>query len=528
MAMDKTRYQAIYDQHTAYWEESSGGSSRRLELARHYRAYMTRFWQVKGLNPNLIQVANGFTQVEGYVAALFARAPAVVATPGLQAKGNPEVAQEVASWWLVRQQEEIERATRLGLIFPGAAIRVFPDEEAIGRGEYLSAIRAEAIPPWDLVVDPEAALWSTQRFVGSVRWLPLQDAVVRWGKDGWNPTASFPMRYLSTGALRTEEGDPTVEDPDVHWVRVMDIYEGQRLVIWSPDNDRGVLKEVPIPFKDYRGLPVVPIVPLFFDRDPQRPMRGYSLMQRIYDQIRETNIMRTGYAAMVRQAGRIYLSLRGAVDPEGRQQILSGEDGVVIDIDGTDDVKKALIPLAIPGVPVDLERYQGMIQADLSRDGILAPFVHGQATGASATEVTALASYSAGAVQRFARVRDRAIEDLARVYLAELALYLPRKPTLLSLRGKTLTAKADDLLGDFTLSAQDQAHTPLSTSLKKRELAQVIPLLLKLGVPKEEILKEIVRIYDLPDTWAKAPEPPATGAQPIAPQPGVPHTAEGE
>ena len=47
----------------------------------------------------------------------------------------------------------------------------------------------------------------------------------------------------------------------------------------------------------------------------------------------------------------------------------------------------------------------------------------------------------------------------------------------------------------------DQSSTPLSEALKRANLVQLLPVLTQLGVPTAKIKEELIRIYDLPDSF---------------------------
>jgi DNA-binding PucR family transcriptional regulator len=49
--------------------------------------------------------------------------------------------------------------------------------------------------------------------------------------------------------------------------------------------------------------------------------------------------------------------------------------------------------------------------------------------------------------------------------------------------------------------AQDQAMTPISESVRKREFIQSIPTLQGLGVPNKTLLSELVRALGLPESF---------------------------
>ena len=82
----------------------------------------------------------------------------------------------------------------------------------------------------------------------------------------------------------------------------------------------------------------------------------------------------------------------------------------------------------------------------------------------------------------------------------------------------------EDLDAKFKIIALDQASTPISNELQKRNLVEISGLLMQLGVSGEKIKEELVRLYDLPKTFLEVeevPEPQPTEA-PQPPQGGAP------
>jgi len=56
-------------------------------------------------------------------------------------------------------------------------------------------------------------------------------------------------------------------------------------------------------------------------------------------------------------------------------------------------------------------------------------------------------------------------------------------------------------MGDFQVYASDSSSTPMSEALIKGQLLNNIPTLIELGVPKELVLDEVVRVLNLPETF---------------------------
>ena len=157
------------------------------------------------------------------------------------------------------------------------------------------------------------------------------------------------------------------------------------------------------------------------------------------------------------------------------------------------------------------------IQSDKVKGLVTAPFTRGEVTKATATEIAALAAYTTSEIGRMARERDEAIEQMGRVYLSMMRLFLEdeKKPTLILLEGRAQSVSREDLNGDFEFFAADQASTPISEAIRQQRLLQNVPVLQALGVPNRKLLEEIVRAMNFPEDWLDAlPEEPHTGGVP--------------
>lgn len=150
----------------------------------------------------------------------------------------------------------------------------------------------------------------------------------------------------------------------------------------------------------------------------------------------------------------------------------------------------------------------------------MAPFSRGEATKATATEITALAQYSASEIGKMAREKDQALEKIVNIYIRLLDLLADEGETaVLDVEGEARVITPQDLEGKFRINALDQGSTPLSDALRKQNLISLIPTLQGLGVSGRSILEEIVRSYELPKDFLEPPEPP--------PQPAMPPSAPG-
>jgi hypothetical protein len=109
-----------------------------------------------------------------------------------------------------------------------------------------------------------------------------------------------------------------------------------------------------------------------------------------------------------------------------------------------------------------------------------------------------------------ARERDDMIEQLARTLMNMFRVYLQDEPVTLLVKGKYMNVQSSDLYDDFNIYSQDNASTPVSDAVRKSELLGSSSLLMSMGVPPEEMLKELVRTLNLPESFLQpaAPAPP--------------------
>ena len=123
-----------------------------------------------------------------------------------------------------------------------------------------------------------------------------------------------------------------------------------------------------------------------------------------------------------------------------------------------------------------------------------------------------------------ARQRDSAISLMSQTYNTILSVVLGDDGEPLSLPnplGPTILS-ADDLTGDFTYTAVDPATTPMNDLAKRSAIQNLAPLLLQLGIDPKAMLAEVVRTFQLPESFLVEPPPPepeaASPAGPMAPE----------
>lgn len=503
-------------------------------LKRLRALYATRFWSqhkdvLYGENSIKVETADAYSFVESFVAALFTRAPSVEVAYDASHDGNPDITRECVNSFLHRQREEQERATRLALIYPFACFKLAPATSQ----DLLNRIAMRACPPWEMLLDLDADRWEDQRWVGHQYFLTLPEAKSIYGAKKYKPRQKeFFFEEDGRGGQSAQNSqDKTTAPEEYQYIKVVELWnlDADKLLVWSPDFADGqrLLKREKIPLRDYDDAPMSTVVPLYYSTEPDNPLEGYSTMRRSYDQFVEKNIFRTAMANQIRRNTRQYLARKGELNPEELAKLTSGKDGAIAEYEGSRALSEVIRELDKSNLSTDFDKHLQYMDADMSRSSLLAPFTKGEATKATATEVTALASYSASEIGRLARQRDSAIEKLAHVVTRIFHLYADEgeKAVVIS-DGSPKVVTPGALNGRFRYTALDQASTPLSDALKRQQFLALLPNLQAVGIPVDKLRAHMVREFDLPTDFLDVPEEPSdpsrikgvdTGIVPTAP-----------
>jgi hypothetical protein len=505
--------QTILSEHEDYWKQE------RANLKRYRDVYENEFWSSSWskINSDMIRVetADCFSYVEGFIASLFSRNPAVVVgKDAAMIEGTPELAQEVANRFLFDKREHLENGSRLGLIYPCSFFKFSPQQS----DDLLERVSIRALPCWEVIVDMDASSWDAQRFAGHVYYLSLPEARERFGNRKFNP---IPKEDYFKAADKKYSGKIQDLPDDYLYIKIVELYDFayDQVYFWSHNYSQGekLLLREQIPLRTYDDQPLSPIVPLYYSKKPEKPMCGLSAVARVYDQFYEKNILRTYWANAVRRDSRQYLYKEGSFDEEALAKITSGVDGAMIGVD-EESLAGLIASVGVEPISTNFDRYQNYIEQDINRGSILAPFSRGEATKATATEITALAQYSASEIGKLARERDGAIEQIALVYLRMIALLAEENElATIEVNGVPKIITAQDLDAKFKIVALDQSSTPLSEAIKKNNLVQLLPILQGLGVPMSKVKEEIIRLYDLPRDFLEEEAPAPAPIKPTTP-----------
>ena len=510
---------AALAEHNQRWDRDRG-------LMRRLRAlYDCEFWRLHkgdlfGEHSIRVETSDAYSYVEAYVAALFTRAPAMVVGHDSSATGDAQITSAVVNAWLHRQRTELERATRLALIYPWAGLKLAAQES----DDLINRVALRAVPPWECIVDLDAERWSDARYIGHTYYLPISEARRLYGARDFKPVAKSFYFNPAGGSPSGQAPRVGAEVPSSHlYVNVVELWdlENNRFLAWSPDLAEGekLLKRIEIPLVDYDGRPMPTIAPLYYATKPDRPLEGYSTLSRVYDQFVEKNVFRSFMANAVRRDSRQFLVRKDAFNAEEMAKLTSGIDGAIAETESTDPLGALLQAVPKPSLSVDYDRYLAQIDGDLQRASLLAPFVKGEATKATATEVTALAQYSASEIGKLARERDEALEMVASIYVRMVHLLAEEgERAVVAVGDSPRVVQPADLDGRFRYAALDQASTPLSSSLKRQQVLALLPALQAVGVPLDAVRRYIVREFDLPGDFDAPDLPAGEGSIRSAPQ----------
>ena len=508
--MARTEQQTIHLIQSVLAEHKEIWGNRQEDMRRLRSAYLTRFFEDVEHDRETIRVetSDAYSFVESYIASLFEKAPAVEVDSMKTDAQNVEIARATVNSWLSQNRKALENGSRLALIYPMSFYKISPTESS----DPLNRVRIRALEPWQVILDRDADLWEEQRFVAHHYYLPVVDARSMYGSKKYDVVSKPAYFHDAFDESNNPYTDFTDSLPDEYqYIEVVEFYDlvMDKLFVFSPNyKNGGLLDKRTIPLRTYDDNPLIPIAPLYYSRVPDKPMDGYSTLARVYDQIFEKNIVRTFWANAIRRDSRQYLVKEGVLDEEALAKVTAGVDGAIIPVDA-ESLDGIIREVPVPPLSGNFDRYLAYIESDIQRGSIIAPFTKGEATKATATEVTALAQYTASEIGRMARERDEAIEIIAQIFVRMMVFTLEDDEKPVVMVGKSPRYVTPDALDHkFRYFALDQASTPLSKEIQKRQLIELIPTLTQLGVSPEKIKEEVIRAFNLPESFLEQPPPP--------------------
>jgi len=522
--LNLTDISEIVGSHCAYWDENHNTMNSLTKMLKQELFHDQSYLALYNRNDVIIEPAAANAVIEGYMSSLYPKAPAVIVGPDAKQQGNPEIVEGVVNRFLYDQSDIIQRAMENALVYPFSFLKLSLLQEA---DSVIDQVQMRPVFPWDVIVDFDADTFEASRFVGHRYWLPVTEAKARF--PGIKFKSELKRSYLRTTEQKPEKGVPSGNTSGIlSYVEVYEIYDfmNDNLIFWSDNAEREnkILERIdPIPFRKYNGRPLSPLVPIYFNQAIDVPLQGSSALRRVYDSIVELINLRTVWANGIRKEARQMIARKGALDEEAKAIYAENRDGAILEVELMPNESLAGVVQNIPIATLspDFSVYESLISQDISTGSMLGGFTRGNfSASASATEIAAITQYTSSSLGKLARVRDRAIEYLSEVYASMIAFLLltnDKDKETVTFNGKVMTIEAADFIGKFKFSAADQASTPISAALKRQTVSAMLPALQGLGVPQEELLDYVIRVFDLPPSFKpEATQAPQAASGPIA------------
>jgi hypothetical protein len=511
--------QTVLSEHDSYWD------NQKQKMKAYKNVYHTQYWENKIVGPMdemlRIEIAEAYAFIEAMQSSLFNKYPGVELSSDDVDDDQVDALKHVMNGWFRSQRQELERASRLALIFPNSFIKLY--DSGYGDDPF-KRYKIKALEPWNVIVDFGATDISCSRWIGHKYFITVSEAKKKFGNIAWSPKPK--KEYFDVEERQYNNDRDTSSVPEQYlFVRMVEFYDllNDQIFWYSEDVENGprIFDKSQIYPRTTYDTPMPAIIPFYYVREADRPLLGYSSLRRVYDQCVEKNVLRTWWANAVRRDSRQFLFDRSRLDEDALSKLTAGIDGALIPYDGpiTGDL---LAPVQVTPITNNHERYLASVESDIQRGTILAAFASGQSVKTTATEVNVLAQYTATELGKLARERDIVLETLAQCYI-RMVMADVDQITPIALRDKIVLLKPETFDANFTIVALDGASTPISKAIKQQELVSLIPVLQSLGISIDKIRDEVVKTFDLPETFMEVEEEvqqPITEPQTEMEQPG--------
>jgi hypothetical protein len=222
---EKDRIQFIrasLQQHTDFWDEL------RPQMRRYRNAYLTKFYEdigsVDADSSIRVETADAYAAIESLMGSLFTKYPGVEVGDDITGSGDAKFTKVVANSWLKNAREQIESAARMALIYTNSFLKLAPRES----NTLLGKVAMRAVPPWQVILDRDAAAWEDSRFIGHVYYISVDEAVEKFGPKKW--TGSAQRDYFTDYERNTDRSYRSYGDqPDLPneylYIEIVEMYD---------------------------------------------------------------------------------------------------------------------------------------------------------------------------------------------------------------------------------------------------------------------------------------------------------------
>jgi len=531
---------------------------RRVEWDRYRAAYKDRFWERATYGTTKARVTDedvGPVRVESnqikawvnsFVAGLFYKGMRTTfssdnviysESPDLDKyePGDPQIAlATVADRFLNDIHGDIitDQAFACALMYPEIAFKMGCDERL---GEHpFNKVWLEVVPPWELVMDRKVANPRFMRYIGHTYYMPIEEFHAKYGKQPHIQPIIRPD-VLEDGfySANTWEGVPA-------YVRILEWYDlTDTFAATDGSKARGIMrvyainegshadtavtatqvgKDEAIPYSWPDGTPAPPVIPVVLENVPEYPLEGISSVGTIYEINRERNFITTWLAnAFRRDAARVLLLRKEAIDGESLDDIMSGRDGVVAEIEFDGELSQVARWLDQQPVSKTIFDYLTVLSQNQSETQGVADFARGKALNyATATEIHTLSQYTETTLGKLRKRMDRALSTVVQLYMRVLYATFDEEGTFeVRVNGEVKTFDVSLLGAQWAVSLSDIANTPIAEAQRRQEFISINTQLMELStiatspeandVTKrmaELQLNYLVDLYNLPEDFS--------------------------
>jgi hypothetical protein len=307
-------------------------------MRKYKNVYMTQFYRDVDIVADTsirVETADAYAAVESLMGSLFTKYPGVEIGEDITGKGDAQVVKELSNNFLKTARQQIENAARMALIYTHSFLKLAPRESTTVLGK----VALRAIPPWQVILDRDAAAWEDSRFIGHVYYISVDEANEKFGNKKWHGVAQkdyFTDFERNTDRSYKSYGDTSGGDlPNEYlYLEIVEIYDflNDELLFWTGQwkNGEELLSRDKIPVTTFDDRPLSNIVPFYFSRTPDRPMEGYSTLGRVYDQChplpgQERRGLPTGPGAEDHPRGRTIPRSQGSPPPDVHRRRANAE-----------------------------------------------------------------------------------------------------------------------------------------------------------------------------------------------------------
>lgn len=431
--------------------------------------------------------------VTGYQAALHDARMKVKIGPDPQGRGNHKYVNQIVSDWMAQNQTILvtHDADQIAIMRPGVAYFLDID---LDNTDIVGRITLEAVPWAQVIPDVDAGTLANQRFIGRVTCVPVVTAR-RFFRDQSIKGRPRPSDPLSASFAAPDEAGAMLENSTDRIVRVISMvvfrdcyYDGEsdlaaggkpaypfepkedttksigRLEWYLPDEENNTRprKVLPIPYRKMDTRPVSPMYPLTYLNIDGFPLLGMSHAERIIDQCRETNLVRSRQATSLRKDVVQYLAPENLFQDPQKDMIKRAIQGAVLEYKPNDLKGKPISDLVtlFPQANMVYQHgaYQSAIDNDILGSNIQAPSQRGQISEGSATEVINAIQTGTSEIEMLRTRKRGVLEQIIRSFICILRQSFSAAggdtKYKTAVDGQPVTVVLEDLQGEFKVEIE--------------------------------------------------------------------------